>query len=93
MREENEIDNLTDAPADEIAPVSPRYVRRYITTEAAEDIEPLGKPSLFQRVMLVVITLLLIFAILATSILPGFLAAERNEYLRRLPPPTILPRT
>lgn len=93
MSEENEINHLTDAPADEVTPVSPRYVRRYVIMEDVEDSEPLGKRSLFQRVMLVLITLLLIFAILATTILPGFLAAERNYHMRRLPPPTILPRT
>lgn len=92
MQEHDEINPTPDNPVDDTSVAVPRYVRRYVALED-DEIEITGKRSLFQRVMLVVITLLLIFAILATSILPGFLAAERNEYLRRLPPPTTLPRT
>ncbi|MBC8098117.1 MAG: hypothetical protein H7Y11_01625 [Armatimonadetes bacterium] len=47
---------------------------------------------LLQRVLFVLLTLLIVFAILATSILPGLLATERNEYLRELPPATTMPR-
>jgi hypothetical protein len=50
-------------------------------------------PRLWRRVLFIVITLLLVFAILATTILPGLLAAERNDILRDLPTPTVIPRT
>ncbi|MBC8170125.1 MAG: hypothetical protein H7X77_00565 [Anaerolineae bacterium] len=92
MQEHDEINSTPGYPIDEASFAAPRYVRRYETIED-DEIEITGKHSLFQRVMLVVITLLLIFAILATSLLPGFLAAERNYHLRNLPPPTTLPRT
>lgn len=51
------------------------------------------RPRIWRRVLLIVISLILIFAILATTILPAILAAERNDFLRNLPTPTTLPRT
>jgi hypothetical protein len=51
------------------------------------------QPHLWRKVLFVIITLVLVFAILATTILPGLLAAQRNDYLRTRPTPTILPRT
>lgn len=50
-------------------------------------------PKRWRRVLFVLISLLLIFAILATTIIPALIAADRNEILRRLPTPTVLPRT
>jgi hypothetical protein len=56
-----------------------------------DEIESL-RSRVVRRIIVIVITLLLVFAILATTILPGFAAARRNEELRQLPPPTIMPR-
>jgi hypothetical protein len=92
MQEHDEINPTPDYPAEDAAVINPRYVRRYVALED-EEIEITGKRSLTYRVTLLIVTLLLIFAILATSILPGFMAAERNYHLRNLPPPTTLPRT
>lgn len=52
--------------------------------------EEIRRP-LWWRVTVVVITLLLIFAILATTILPGIIAASRRAEMQSRPTPTLLP--
>lgn len=84
---------LRDASDQGLIGEAPRvYVRRRRTASDEDDDDELRPPGRLRQAMVVVVTLLLIFAILATSLLPGLLAAERNHYLRELPPPTVQPR-
>lgn len=54
------------------------------------DDPPLGVVPVWKRVLVIVITLLVIFALLATSFLPAVIATQQRT---RLPTPTTLPRT
>ncbi|MCU0497083.1 MAG: hypothetical protein MUF87_07000 [Anaerolineae bacterium] len=54
------------------------------------DDQPLGVMPAWKRALLIVVTLLVIFALLATSYLPAVIVTQERA---RLPTPTTLPRT
>lgn len=60
---------------------------------APDSDEPTPFQKAVRRIVVVIISLLLIFAVLATTYMPGILAARRNAEIRTLPTPTTMPRT
>jgi hypothetical protein len=87
-------DLFTDVPTNGTLVVRPARTARYRYLDP-DDVDYEDRPtglSPARRWMLIIVTLIVITALVATTILPGLLAARYNNARQMLPSPTVLPR-